>query len=81
MLWNRRNGHTSTELCCQAEGCGFVCHDMLTLQKHTFKKHPGLKLHCREEGCDFTCTEYMTLQKHMAWRHSKGKEAVPSAKS
>jgi hypothetical protein len=81
MFWKRRNGHDSSELRCEVEGCDFVCHDMLTLQKHTFKRHPGLKLHCKVEGCDFTCTEFITLEKHMAWKHPKSKEAETSAKS
>ncbi|HEY32085.1 MAG TPA: hypothetical protein G4O10_03140 [Dehalococcoidia bacterium] len=81
MFWKRRDGHASTELQCEVEGCDFICHDMLTLQKHTFKKHPGLQLRCKVEGCDFTCTEFMTMEKHMAWKHPQAKEASPSAKS
>ena len=54
---------------CKAAGCDFVCDDYITLQKHTYKKHPGLILHCEVDGCEFTCNDYRTLEKHMTWKH------------
>jgi len=81
MLWKRRDGHASTELRCEVEGCDFVCDDVLSLQKHTFKKHPGLQLHCKVEGCGFTCTEYIALEKHVVWKHPEIKKATTGAKS
>jgi hypothetical protein len=64
---------------CPVPGCDFECQETIDLQKHTFKKHPGLQLHCQVEGCDFTCTEYVTLEKHTSWKHRGVAAPGPSA--
>ena len=72
MFRKKMDKAVSTGWKCKAAGCEFVCSDYLTLQKHTYKKHPGLKLHCEVEGCDFTCDDYRTLEKHTSWKHQQG---------
>ena len=76
MFWKRKGKAASIDWRCRAPGCDFVCDDYLILQKHTYKKHPGLKLYCEVEGCDFTCDDYMTLEKHISWKHPADKSAA-----
>jgi len=69
MFWKKKDKAASMNLTCQVDGCSFICGDYLNLQKHTYRKHPGLKLQCKIDGCNFTCDDYMTLGKHTSWKH------------
>lgn len=73
MFWKKKDRAATLTLKCQAEGCDFICSDYVVLQKHTYKKHPGLKLHCRVNECDFVCDDYFTLEKHISWKHPGAK--------
>ncbi|UCB43593.1 MAG: hypothetical protein JSV77_02795 [Dehalococcoidales bacterium] len=69
MFWKKKDAVVSPRWRCKVTGCDFVCDDYITLQKHTFRKHPGFKLHCEVDGCDFTCDDYQMLERHTSWKH------------
>ena len=80
MFWKKKDTAVSPRWKCKAAGCDFVCDDYLTLQKHTYRKHPGFILHCEVDGCDFTCDDYRTLEKHTSWKHPEGKATATPLK-
>ena len=77
MLWRKKDKASSQGLKCQVAGCNFICNDYIVLQRHLYRKHPGLELHCQVAGCDFVCKDYMILEKHVSWKHP-GEKAKPA---